>query len=538
MSVLAEHPVGGLSAQTVSRHHHAWSVGVQRWLLSRRVLGLVFLLLLTTGVAFRAASVWRPIDYTTHSPWREADLGQIARNFWRGEMNILYPQIDWRRDTPGYVECELPLLAWLMAAGYRVMGYHEEIGRVLALAISLATLLAFAGLARRILPAFQARMALIFFLFSPILLEMATNIQPDPMMLLFVVLSMDRFLVWLEGEHWLDALACGLAGALAILSKLPALYLGPLLAALCLERFGLAVLKKPAVWMMGLLMLVPSLAWYAHSHQFWLKYGNSLGLSDETHWLGLDLLARPGVLTDLLLTMIKTEWLMVLGGAGVVLAAAGWARAWHDGRVIIYWVASAFLFYLVALRTTGNHWAFYYHAISIPPLCLLMGAGCRPLRLLRLRTNAPWTSWALWQRRVVQVACALTLLVLGFKSAKEADLFPPRLAEPSLYARYMAARVFAPQLAAGVTVGMVGGFGFDETGVPVAYADSPMLFWLDRKGTIINREAAQLPTVEALGRQGTDYFVCERRTPLAEAMARRPFRLVSEFGDYQLYALK
>ena len=415
--------------------------GLQGVLLNRRNLRAVFLLLLTGGVALRCASVWRPIDYTTTSPWRESDLGMIARNFWRGEMNILYPQIDWRRDTPGYVESELPALPWLMAAGYCAFGYHEEIGRVLALIVSLATLWAFARLARRLLPPFEAAMALIFFTCNPILIDFATNIQPDPMMLLFVIGCVYFFTAWLEAERTRDLALCAVAGALAILLKLPAIYLGLLIAPLCLAKFGMGAIKNIRVWALGLTMLAPAILWYAHTHQFWLTYGNSLGISDESHWLSLRILSSPRVLLALLKTMLKTELTIILGVFGLLLALAGGLRAARRQPGILYWLAAAFIFYLVALRTTGHGWSFYYHALSIAPLCLLMGLGCSPQALLRLRWK-PLGSWASLRRMAIQGAALLTVAVLVIQIFRRSDLIPPRPGEASLRARYTRRRAF------------------------------------------------------------------------------------------------
>src|SRR5262245_15072674 len=69
--------------------------------------------ILVAGVIARLAYVGRPFDDRLENPWRQSDYFQVARNFEREGMNILYPRIDWRWATPGYTEMELPLLPWL-----------------------------------------------------------------------------------------------------------------------------------------------------------------------------------------------------------------------------------------------------------------------------------------------------------------------------------------------------------------------------------------------------------------------------------------
>lgn len=46
-------------------------------------------------------------------------------------MNILYPRVDWRGDTPGYVEMEFPALPWVAGGLYHLFGEQLQIYRLL-----------------------------------------------------------------------------------------------------------------------------------------------------------------------------------------------------------------------------------------------------------------------------------------------------------------------------------------------------------------------------------------------------------------------
>jgi len=72
-------------------------------------LRIFFLCLFLLGAGIRALDVWRPIDGSINPPWREADIASIARNYYREDMNLFSPRIDWRGDGPGYVEMEFPI---------------------------------------------------------------------------------------------------------------------------------------------------------------------------------------------------------------------------------------------------------------------------------------------------------------------------------------------------------------------------------------------------------------------------------------------
>src|SRR5262249_13541486 len=123
---------------------------------------------LLVGSAARLAFVDRPFDHRSLAPWREADYTQIARNFYRDGGSILYPQVDWRADTPGYAEMEFPLVPWLGARLYHLFGYHEVLLRVPAAILGVLTLLVFAGLSRRALPRLGALFRTAAFALHPL----------------------------------------------------------------------------------------------------------------------------------------------------------------------------------------------------------------------------------------------------------------------------------------------------------------------------------------------------------------------------------
>ena len=71
----------------------------------------------------------------------------------------------------------------------------------------------------------------------------------------------------------------------------------------------------------------------------------------------------------------------------------------------------------------------------------------------------------------------------------------------------------------------------------MAYADSPLLFWLDRKGFIIAKEEARIGTILKLRERGAQYYVGTKEGELAAELGQR-FRIVSSSGDYALFALE
>jgi 4-amino-4-deoxy-L-arabinose transferase-like glycosyltransferase len=460
----------------------------------------------------------------------------IARNFWRGDMNIFFPQIDWRRDGPGYVESELPVYSWAMALGYHVFGYHEQIGRVLALAVSLATLWAFYGFVKRLLSPFEASLAALLLWFNPIMMNLSTNIQPDSLMLLLMILSIREFHKWLGQGRRTSFILTALFGSLAIMVKLPALCIGLIFAFMCYERFGLRMFRFASVWVLPVVMLLPPLLWYGHSHRFWLQYGNSLGISNESHWMGVDFLRNPMLLARYIVRTIRTEVRFVFGWGGAFLAILGVIKALRECRVALYWSLSLVIFYFTTLRTSADEWAYYYHALSVPPASLLMALGCSPLRTWWSNREAGRLRWGgVWALALLLVFL-LSLAYSGYRSFRMVDPFKVGGGSPSLRETYLAAMRFKPLIERDALVITVGCAGTDETGLPVAYDDSTSLFWLDRKGFVLCKEDVMVEKIMELKPRGARYFMGKVEPEFAERMNDR-FHCRDQFGAITLYAL-
>ena len=69
---------------------------VRSWLLGIVVLGLVV----------RLFEVGEPL--IDKQAWRQADTAAIARNYFEEGYELLWPRVDWRGATSGYVELNFP----------------------------------------------------------------------------------------------------------------------------------------------------------------------------------------------------------------------------------------------------------------------------------------------------------------------------------------------------------------------------------------------------------------------------------------------
>ncbi len=500
--------------------------------LGRRRSRWLFAAFLLLSAAVRLPDVWRPIDGSTWSPWRESDVGSIARNFYREDGNILRPRIDWRGDGPGFVESEFPIYPWTVSLLYRAFGYHEQLARTLSFTISLLSAGVFFLLARHLLPPVGLVAALLFFAFNPMAIQTARAVQPEPSMLLFSLLGIYAFLRWIDEEHArLGVLAAG-ATAFAILAKAPAAHIGLLFAAICLDRYGLPAVQKPRLWLFAAGALVPPAIWYAFSHQYWLEYGNSLGVSNAT--ISPITSARPFWMVSQLLPSLGTIELSAaiwtVPGALLAATALPLVGTW-PGRVVLYWLGALGIYFVATINITGELWASYYHIVTVPAAALAIGLA------FGFHTRS------LWRTRRFALRGALAVALLGAAIGLQLKQLRWQTGHEQWASSYACAQQFQQHVPEGTLIAASGGQDFDRWGNP-APGDAPQFFfWMDRQGFSIHEPEHTIARLEEVRARGARFFVAERFALTRDApeqfeeQLRQHYRLVSECEVAMLFEL-
>jgi 4-amino-4-deoxy-L-arabinose transferase-like glycosyltransferase len=502
-----------------------------------KLKNLPIIILFVVAALLRFADAFRPIDQAS---WRECDMGAVARNFVREGMNPLYPRIDWRGLGPGYAEMELPVLPYLMAVTYEFTGIQDHVGRMWACLFSLGTLFFFFRLARRYLDLPAATIAFAFFAFNPLVVDLSTAVQPEGLMILCYVAAVYFFVRWLRFDKSLDFVAATALTALTLLTKATSAHIGILFAVLLLQKFGWSVFRQAKVWIFWIASIVPAALWYVHAKSLWLTYGNSLGVSNEYHWIGADFLTNGEFIKGIFRIELMHVWVVF----GVLAALFGLWRGFREeiAKHAVLWLAAALVFYIVACRTAADDWAYYYHIFSIPAAALLVGLGAAKLfesvdelkagsraagrltQLIRLATLG-----------VVTVILASTFLL----EAKQlrANFLDKRADVPA----FRFANELRPTLTAEGPIVASGGHCVDADGYPVAYNASYMMYWLDRKGWNVCVEDQSAAKLRELAARGAVYFVAEKKylaaKPAAESETRASFSTLTETADFVVFDL-
>jgi len=334
------------------------------------------LIIVFAGILFRLPLLFTSLSFSTDA-WRQADTASIAHHFYVNGFNILYPQIFWGGNGPGYVETEFQLYSYIVSVLYYFLGEHYWLGKFISLFFSTFAWLLFFPFAQRVLgDKRMATWALLFLVFSPLYLRYSVAFMPEATVMLFYIGALYFFINWASSLSKSHLVFSALCTSLAILVKPTSIHIGLLFALIALHKWGVNILRRREVWFSSFLALMPGILWYLHARNIYLTYGNTFGLlsgGDSKFgkigvWLGPHLYYH--------LAYLDSKWVLGYGLIFFFLAGAMVAiRKREELRLIIFGVATVGFYYLIVPRYAHEEWGIQYHVYMLPFAALAAGLG-------------------------------------------------------------------------------------------------------------------------------------------------------------------
>ena len=212
--------------------------------------------------------------------WRQADTGAIARNFYENRYNILYPQIDWRGNTQGYVESEFQLYPYLVSILYFVFGMNDMWGRLLSVIFSVFTIYGLYVLTKKILSERIALWSAFIYTIIPLNIYYSRAFMPESMMLMCIVYGIYFFYEWIENEKSKYLIYSCIFISLSILLKIPTLYIGLPLVYLAFSKYRIKFLTNTKLLVIcntrfapGYIMVLPCTQFIITNRTFFWNMG-------------------------------------------------------------------------------------------------------------------------------------------------------------------------------------------------------------------------------------------------------------------------
>ena len=200
-----------------------------------------------------------PLDFHPARQFHSAIIARGIYTEWGGEYPDQQAALN-RAQNASEIRIEPPFLEYLTAFTYKFFG-REFLwaARIYSIIFWLVGGIVLYFLLKRVVSSWGALTGLVYFFFLPYGILASRSFQPDPLMLMLVILSLYAFFRWNDEPDWKNTIFAGLAAGAAILVKQVAVFF--VMAAL-----GGLLISKPGfkrlftsgkVWIMFFLSLLP-----------------------------------------------------------------------------------------------------------------------------------------------------------------------------------------------------------------------------------------------------------------------------------------
>jgi len=450
---------------------------------------MILAIILLSALVVRLINITFPVGGYHH--WRQADTAAVARNFHEEGYRFCYPQIDWRGSTEGYVESEFPLYNYSVALLYGLFGEDEVWGRLLSAVCGLLTVAGLFVLVRLYFPDRVALWSAAVYAFLPLNVFYSRAFMPEAMMLMFSVWALYHFGCWLRYERLANLVASAVCLSLAILLKLPALYLGLPILVLAVQKYGLKEVSRRSLWAYAAMVLLPVAAWYAHAHALYGQTGLTYGILGATRdkWGMVGPLLTLKFYNDVFFKSIAERHL-TYGAFFLFVYGLFLPREKREQSVFHWWLLAVVVYIFIV--PLGNLAHDYYQLPIALPASVIIGRVFSEL-------FTPSTPLAgLRKRRILKtvgVVCILATLFLGYQK----------------YASMMRwERTDTPQFHLAAALQTVSEPG--DLVIVLDNNDPLVLYRSRRKGWHMQTRDFGLETVAARAKEGAKYFAAERQT--------------------------
>jgi 4-amino-4-deoxy-L-arabinose transferase-like glycosyltransferase len=317
------------------------------------IFPLLLALLLGLGAFLRFVDLSQPLlDF---HPTRQLFSAVKARgmyyqtlpnaSFWQKDISY--------RQWQGEATIEPPVVENIAVFFYKLSGQENTAyPRAVSAAFWLITAVFLFWLARNLVHSTPAALfSVAFFLLTPYSIPASRSFQPDPLMVLFIIIFWWAIQTWSQqwpNPRWHWAILAGLVGGFAIFIKLTAVFfiiggaLGPILAHLNLYKS----LKNPQTWLIMLLGVLPA-GFYLYdglyisgvlSQQFGGRFFPGFWIDPYFYlrWL----LKVDAVVGLLGLSLALLSWLVFAAKPAKIVLAAPWLGYFIYGLVFPHHISS------------------------------------------------------------------------------------------------------------------------------------------------------------------------------------------------------
>ncbi len=390
----------------------------------------VFILTLIIIVAFifRLYKISTPLA-DLHS-WRQADTSAVTRNFVKREVDFFHPRYDdlsnnqtGRENPEGYRFVEFPIYNALVATIYKLFPLFsiEVYGRLVTAVFSLFIILVLYYLGLKESGRTTAIIASFVYAVFPFFVFFSRVILPETTSLSFVFLSIYFLYLFSGSKRKVSSVVWFIFSLVffmfSLLVKPPAIFYSITLLFLFYKKFGLTLIKKPAVYLYFILGIIPLALWrlYIQSYPEGIPPSDWLITMVNTYQGLQNIFFRPAFFRWIFFERINN---FILGGYLTFFLILGILV--NQKKYILSSILISALAYLFTFQG-GNVQHEYYQTYILPAIALFIGVGVSTVIENKKLFFQPFISYS-----VILALFGLSFF-FSFYKVKDYYSYPPEL---------------------------------------------------------------------------------------------------------------
>ena len=311
--------------------------------------------------------------------WRQADTASIARNFLSNNFIFWQPQVNWSGSTDGFVECEFPFYQYLVAHLYKIFGVNEILARGLSVIFGCLSIIFLFRLIKRVFDIQVAWWGSFFYSILPVCVFYSRTIQPESLMMFLGIVSLERWVAFLDNHKKINLFFSWLAFTFAVLIKvLPFFWVGiPIL----ITGFQKSLIYRYKLYLYPIITILICFLWYLHAYKLGQYTGLSFGLwGSDTDRYSWSILLELRYYIDLLLRILLRNFVLI-GFPLIILSI----QQLGINNIFVIGIFAVLLTGLISPVSYGIH--EYYQLPMMIFSCPLMGFGFIRLKTIIVRNQ-------------------------------------------------------------------------------------------------------------------------------------------------------
>jgi hypothetical protein len=313
--------------------------------------------------------------------WRQCDVLMIARNFYEGKTNILYPRVDVAGTLTGIVGSEFPVYNYSIYLLAKLFTWQHWYGRIINLLLTSIAIWFFFMIIKEYFDESSAFNASIILLCSQSFALFRTMI-PDPFGLSFCLIGLFFGLKYLKDGNIFHLVLFLLLVAIGCLAKISASILITVMAIPLIHK-SIPFNRKIRLSIVSILILIIVILWYF----YWVPILNKQYLFGGHFFMGTEFLKGLSQLVEYWPKALKQFYDAPLKYVGFILFL-GCIFLCIKNKLYkaLMTFAIPFIAYLIIIIKTGEMFTVNYHypLLFIPSMAFIIGVGLSKIKNTRV----------------------------------------------------------------------------------------------------------------------------------------------------------